>query len=70
MLIALNGMDIDFAADLRLSAWVGNVSQNGLTWHLDSWKDTVLNRASAQFIAFMPDGPAPAGPENNGTENR
>ena len=50
--IALNSFDIDCKANFRVKAHVDNVSMTGLTWHIDSWWDTVLYSAGASIIAF------------------
>ncbi|KAF9524647.1 hypothetical protein CPB83DRAFT_819776 [Crepidotus variabilis] len=50
--IALNALDINKQANLRLRAYVDGVSKTGLTWHIDGWSDTVLNSAGASIIAF------------------
>ncbi len=52
--VALNSIDIDNKADLRVRAYVDNVSQQEFTWHIDSWGDTVLYSAGASIIAFNP----------------
>jgi hypothetical protein len=50
--IALNYLDIDCNAGLRINAHVDNISTNRLTWHIDSWNDTVVYSAGATLIAF------------------
>jgi H-type lectin domain len=50
--IALNSIDIDCKANLRIKANVDGVSKTGLTWHIDSWYDTVLYSAGATIVAF------------------
>jgi len=50
--VALNSIDIDCRANLRINAYVDGVSRNGLTWHIDSWGDTILYAAGASIIAF------------------
>jgi len=52
--VALNSIDIDHKANLRIRAYVDGVSQQALTWHIDSWCDTVLYSAGASIIAFNP----------------
>jgi hypothetical protein len=49
--VALNQIDIDCKANLRISASVDAVSTTGLTWNIDAWADTVLYSASASIIA-------------------
>ena len=50
--IALNYLDIDCRANLRVNAYVDNVNTNGLVWRIDSWDDTILYAAGATIIAF------------------
>ncbi len=50
--IALNSLDVDCKANLRLNAYVDGVSTTRLVWHIDSWADTVLYSAGATIIAF------------------
>jgi len=49
--VAWNQFDLDCKANFRLNAYVDNVTQTGLTWHIDSWADTVLYSAGATIIA-------------------
>jgi hypothetical protein len=50
--VALNYLDIDHKANLRIRAYVDGVSKTGLVWHIDSWYDTTLYGAGASIIAF------------------
>ncbi|KAH9172562.1 hypothetical protein EDB89DRAFT_891241 [Lactarius sanguifluus] len=50
--IALNHLDIDCKADLRINAYVDPITTTRLVWHIDSWDDTVLYAAGATIIAF------------------
>jgi hypothetical protein len=50
--IALNYLDLDCKADLRVNAYVDGISTTRLVWHIDTWDDTVLNAAGATIIAF------------------
>ncbi|KAH9059431.1 hypothetical protein EDB83DRAFT_932312 [Lactarius deliciosus] len=50
--IALNYLDIDHRANLRVNVYVDSVSTTGLTWHIDSWDNTTLYSAGATIIAF------------------
>ena len=49
--VAFNEIDIDCKANFRLNAYVDNVNRDGLTWHLDSWADSVVYSAGAAIIA-------------------
>ncbi|KAI9509697.1 hypothetical protein F5148DRAFT_1185871 [Russula earlei] len=50
--VALNSIDIDCKANLRINAYVNDVSRTGLVWHIDTWADTILYSAGASIIAF------------------
>ena len=50
--IALNSIDIDSKASLRVNAYVDNVTTTSLVWHIDSRYDTALYSAGATIIAF------------------
>lgn len=49
--VALNSIDIDNANNLRISATASDVTSTGMTWHLDSWADTILYSAGGTYIA-------------------
>lgn len=49
--VALNALDIDHKANLRINASADEVTQNGLTWHIDAWSNTVLYSGGATIIA-------------------
>ncbi|KAF8803296.1 hypothetical protein BYT27DRAFT_6742060 [Phlegmacium glaucopus] len=49
--VALNEIDSDGQFDLRIKAYVANVTTIGLTWHIDTWSDSVLRSAGATIIA-------------------
>jgi hypothetical protein len=50
--VALNFLDVDCNANLRVNAYVDGVSRTGLVCHIDSWSDTVLYAAGVSIIAF------------------
>ncbi|KAG8915317.1 hypothetical protein FRC00_005762 [Tulasnella sp. 408] len=50
--LALNSIDISTEANLRVRAYVDNVTTGGLTWHIDSWADTKLWSGGISYIAF------------------
>jgi hypothetical protein len=50
--IALNSFNIDCHSNLRINAYVDNVTTNGLVWHIDSWDDSTVYSAGATIIAF------------------
>lgn len=54
VLLALNYLDVDYHADLRIRASANPVSHSGMTWHFDGWADTILYAAGASYIAFAP----------------
>ncbi|KAG6914247.1 hypothetical protein DXG01_001489 [Tephrocybe rancida] len=52
--LALNEIDFDYRFNLRVESYVDNVSKKGLTWHINSWSDTILYAAGVSIIAFNP----------------
>lgn len=50
--LAINSLEIDHERNLRLKVSADNVSATGMTWHLNSWSDTLLLSAGASYIAF------------------
>ncbi|KAG9037655.1 hypothetical protein FS837_001405, partial [Tulasnella sp. UAMH 9824] len=50
--VALNSIDISTETNLRIRAYVDNVTTGGLTWHIDSWADTKLWSGGISYIAF------------------
>ncbi|EJD33907.1 hypothetical protein AURDEDRAFT_177027 [Auricularia subglabra TFB-10046 SS5] len=52
VLSALNYLDVGYTANLRMRANVDPVSHTGMTWHFDSWADSVIYSAGASYIAF------------------
>ncbi|KAK1221255.1 hypothetical protein PQX77_015937 [Marasmius sp. AFHP31] len=49
---ALNMLDIQCGRNIRVKLRVTDVSSGGLTWHLDSWYDTIQYAAGGSYIAF------------------
>ena len=50
--VALNSLDVDTCHNLRLKLRMDSVSEDGLSWYIDSWADTILYSAGASYIAF------------------
>ncbi|KAG8999881.1 hypothetical protein FRB90_011923 [Tulasnella sp. 427] len=50
--VALDAIDCSTAHGLRFSAYATDISTHGMTWHIDSWGDTILHSAGISFIAF------------------
>ena len=50
--VALNEFDIGAGHDFRLKAYVEDVTKSGLTWHIDTWDNSVLFSAGATLIAI------------------
>jgi hypothetical protein len=50
--IALNSFNIDCHSNLRINAYVDNVTTSGLVWHIDTWDDSTVYSAGATIIAF------------------
>jgi len=51
--MAINGFDIDHSDNLRLKVYADDVSPEGMTWHADSWADTVLYSAGISYICLV-----------------
>lgn len=52
ILLAINSLDIGCQAHMRLEVKASSVSAAGMTWHLDSWYDTMVYSAGASYIAL------------------
>lgn len=52
VLIAINSLDIKSNGGLRLETKASSISAAGMTWHLNSWADTTLYFAAANYIAL------------------
>ncbi|KAF8536731.1 hypothetical protein BDD12DRAFT_918270 [Trichophaea hybrida] len=51
--VARNSLNVDCATNLRLNATVNNITTMVMTWHIDSWADTVLYSAGISYIAVV-----------------
>jgi hypothetical protein len=51
VIAALTGLAVDRRADLRVAVSTDHVTAGGMTWHLDTWGDTLLYGAGAAYIA-------------------
>ena len=49
--VAWNMFDIDCGFGFRLNMYTDNVTQQGLTWHINAWVNTVLYAVGATIIA-------------------
>jgi hypothetical protein len=58
VLVALNSLDVDRGANLRVNAFLSSITATGMTWNLDSWSDTTLYSAGAAYIAIGQGSPA------------
>jgi len=52
VLLALNSFEIDRRYNLRVNVRADSITRTGMTWHIDSWADTVLYAAGRSFIAL------------------
>ncbi|KAG9019633.1 hypothetical protein FRB90_011979 [Tulasnella sp. 427] len=50
--MALNSIDIDRKSNIRAKCYASNVTTRGLTWHADSWGDSVLYSAGMSYICI------------------
>jgi len=53
VLAALNWLDISNSTNFRLKLMIADASTKGLTWHLDTWDNTILYSAGASYIAIL-----------------
>jgi len=53
VIAALNSIDIDHNANLRVRSTTNNITTGGLGWNLDSWADTILYSAGASYLALQ-----------------
>ena len=58
VMMAISGLDYENGHNLRLRLSSSAVGKEGLTWHLDSWMDSVMKGAEGAFVAVAPPGGA------------
>lgn len=51
VLMAINSFEISCKHFLRLKVNASTINASGMTWHIDSWDDTILYSAGASYIA-------------------
>ncbi|EKM59120.1 uncharacterized protein PHACADRAFT_191433 [Phanerochaete carnosa HHB-10118-sp] len=49
---ALRMLDFQDGRNIRLSMSTSEVTTTGMTWHMNSWEDTIFYRAGAVFVTF------------------
>ncbi|KAK7430897.1 hypothetical protein QQZ08_002425 [Neonectria magnoliae] len=52
IIMAIDSLDYDRARNLRLRLSTSSVTNTGITWHLQSWWDSVMYMAGASFFAW------------------
>ncbi|EOD47349.1 uncharacterized protein JDV02_000097 [Neofusicoccum parvum] len=52
VMMALDSLDYDNSKNLRLRLSQSQVTNTGITWHLQSWWDSVMYSSGAQFFAW------------------
>ena len=52
VMLGLNSFDFDCSHRLRLKVSASNITSKGMTWHIDSWDDSVLYSAGVSYLAF------------------
>jgi len=52
VLMAVNEMDFGTGKGLRFRMYTDSVTKSGMTWHIDSWADSVVNSVGASWIAL------------------
>ena len=51
--VALKHLDFGHKHNMRIRPIsITDITADGMTWHLDTWEDTVMNRVAAVYIAF------------------
>ncbi len=51
LFLALNSIDVDCYANLRLKVYARDVTSTGMIWHIDGWENTIVYSAGVAFIA-------------------
>lgn len=51
-ILAINSIDICCKRNLRLELKASSINDFGMTWHINSWGDTILYSAGASYIAL------------------
>ena len=52
VIMALNTFDFDYGKNLRIRLSTSGVTTTGLTWHLQSWWDSIMYSSRASFFAW------------------
>jgi hypothetical protein len=53
VMLGINSMDIECEHDLRLRVGAENVNPYGMTWHANTWDDSVLYSAGISYVAMV-----------------
>ncbi|KAG8983577.1 hypothetical protein FRB93_007140 [Tulasnella sp. JGI-2019a] len=53
VLAALNMLDFDIANSMRIKTLCTNVTEEGMTWHLDTWEEPIRYAAGASYLAIQ-----------------
>ncbi|PUU81428.1 hypothetical protein B9Z19DRAFT_1077219 [Tuber borchii] len=51
--MAINSLDFERLANLRIKVKAKNVTPTGLTWRMDSWGDSIFRSAGASILAVI-----------------
>ena len=49
--MAINSLDFDYRANIRIKVRAKNVTPTGLTWHMKSWGDSVFHGSGVSILA-------------------
>lgn len=52
VIMALDSLDYDHSRNLRVRLSMSSVNSTGMTWHLQSWWDSIMYSAGASFFAW------------------
>ncbi|KAG9029155.1 hypothetical protein FRB95_005613 [Tulasnella sp. JGI-2019a] len=53
VLTALNWLDIGGPSSVRIKTLNTNITEKGMTWHLDTWGDSILHSTGASYLAIQ-----------------
>jgi hypothetical protein len=52
VLLGLDSLDFDSRRNLRVNLTADEITSSGMTWHLNSWSDTVMYSAGGSYLAI------------------
>lgn len=52
VMLALNSLNFKHGKDLRIKAYADNITEEGFTWHAESWSDSLFVAAGLSWVAL------------------